>query len=254
MLNPRNSLARSPSLWVARTLLALTLVACDDGARQSAGDSPASAQDSAATQHEMRASVAGEVAPGAQSYSFRGLYAGLPQARIERRLHVAAGGAAAACHPLEKAPTDLACSYDSPLGVDSARVHVDAIYGPASDAGERVAREITVVRELPLDVDGVHLARQLADAFERQTALLDRRDASYGHHQAQIRMGTVNGARLNYVDVTVMPRAGREVLTVKMSRSGEAAAPKPAVKAPAKPAAKAPAPGKGGASPAHHKG
>jgi hypothetical protein len=251
MHTPRNSLARCPSLWAGRTLLALALLACDDGARQSAGESPASAQDSAATAHEMRASVAGEIAPGAQSYSFRGLYAGLTQARIERRLHAASGAAAPTCRPLAKPPTDLACSYDGPLGVDSARAHVDAVYGPASAAGERVAREITVVRELPLDVDGVQLAKRLADAFERQTALLDRRDASYGHHQAQIRMGTVNGARLNYVDVSVMPRAGREVLTVKMSRSGEAAAARPAAKPATKPAAKAPA--KGAAATAKHK-
>jgi hypothetical protein len=101
-----------------------------------------------------------------------------------------------------------------------------------------VAREVAVTRELPLDVDGVGVARRLADAFEKQTALLDRRDASYGHHQAKVQMGTVNAARLNYVDVTVVPRAGREVLTVKMSRSGPAR-PSPATTKSATPRKKA---------------
>jgi hypothetical protein len=74
-------------------------------------------------------------------------------------------------------------------------------------------------------VDGVRVARQLSDAFEKQTALMDRRDAVFGHHQALVRMGTVNGSRLNYVDVSVEPRGGREILTVKMSRTGTAKSP-----------------------------
>ena len=65
---------------------------------------------------------------------------------------------------------------------------------------------------------GVDATPLLADAFADQTALLDKRDASYGRHQAQVRMGTVNGARKNYVELTVVTRGSREVLTVKLSR------------------------------------
>jgi hypothetical protein len=82
-----------------------------------------------------------------------------------------------------------------------------------------------MIRELPIDVDGVRLARELSDAFAKQTSLLDRRDASYGHHQAHVQMGTVAGSHKNYVEMTVMPHTGREELTVKMTRAGPAPAP-----------------------------
>jgi len=58
-------------------------------------------------------------------------------------------------------------------------------------------------------------------AFERQTSLLDRRDVTFGRNAARVRMGTVNGARQNFVDVTVETRSGREWLTVRLSRGAE---------------------------------
>jgi hypothetical protein len=211
-------------------LLAGIAAACTTG-----GDDygqPISAQDSAATAAEVRASLSGDVAPGAQAYSYRGLFAGIPRSRLEgRTLHRERTGAAA-CRPSGKAAEELTCEYDVLLGPDSASVHVQAVFAESTSTVGRVAREVTASRGLPLNVDGVRLARQLSDAFERQTALMDRRDAVFGHHQALVRMGTVNGSRLNYVDVNVEPRGGREILTVKMSRTGTAKAPPPAAPAP----------------------
>jgi hypothetical protein len=150
------------------------------------------------------------------------LYAGIARTRLESRALGLRPGQQPACAPSGKQSDELSCAYDTVLGPDSARVHVDVVYAVEGVPTGRIAREVAVTRELPLDVDGVRVARQLADAFEKQTALLDRRDAAYGHHQARVQMGTVNGARLNYVEVTVAPRAGREVLIVKMSRSAPA--------------------------------
>ena len=173
-------------------------------------------QDSIATALEMRASLSGGNAPGAQSYSFRGLYAGMTRALLESRAPLRVPGDSA-CRAAPAPATDLTCTYEVTLGSDSARVGVDVQYG-GEQGGDRVARVVTISRDLPLDVDGVQLARMLADAFADQTALLDKRDASYGRHQAQIRMGTVSGARKNYVELTVVAKGSREVLTVKMSR------------------------------------
>lgn len=178
---------------------------------------PLSAQDSAATAREIQASLSGDVAPGKQTYSFRGLYAGMPQARLEE--HVRRSEAMSSCHAVEKSPTDVTCTYDAVLGSDSAHVSVEAQYGAVDARGDRAAFTIIATRVLPLDVDGVPLARAMSDAFEAQTALLDKRDASYGHQQAQVRMGTANGARQNFVDLAVTSRAGRELLTVRLSRS-----------------------------------
>ena len=215
-------------------LLAGVAVACSTG-----GDDlgqPISAQDSAATATEVRSSLSGDVAPGAQAYSYRGLFAGIPRSQLEgRTLHLPRGHASA-CQPSGKTGAELTCEYDVLLGPDSASVHVEAVFAESTSTSGRVAREVTASRGLPLSVDGVRLARQLSDAFEKQTALMDRRDAVFGHHQALVRMGTVNGARLNYVDVSVEPRAGREVLTVKMSRTGTAKSPPTA--APAAPSRK----------------
>ena len=126
--------------------------------------------------------------------------------------------------PLLPRPDELSCAYDAVLAPDSAALHVDVVYAAPSPAqAERTAREITITRDLPLDVDGVRLAQTLADAFERQTALFDRREASYGPHLARVQMGTVNGAHLNYVDITVTWHVGREQLVVKMSRAQHSA-------------------------------
>ena len=185
---------------------------------------PISAQDSAATATEVRASLSGDVAPGAQAYSYRGLFAGIPRSQLEGRTLRLPRGRVPACAPSGKGGSELSCEYDVLLGPDSASVHVQAVFADSTATAGRVAREVTATRGLPLSVDGVRLARQLSDAFEKQTALLDRRDAVFGHHQALVRMGTMNGARLNYVDVSVEPRGGREVLIVKMSRTGSAKA------------------------------
>lgn len=192
-------------------LLVLFADSCASSDRRA--EPPLAAQDSTATLTEVRASMAGEGASGRQTYSYRGLYAGLSRAALEQAIHRATPADSAVCRPSEKKSSELECSYTGTIGDDAARVHTGVVY-----AGES-AREITIVRDLPLDVDGVDLARALSDAFERQTSLLDRRDASYGHHQAQVRMGTVGGARSNYVDVTIVPHLGREQLTVKLSRA-----------------------------------
>ena len=197
----------------------LLFTACESGGTDERPSTVAlTSQDSAATAREITASLSGDVAPRKQSYSFRGLYAGMTRARLEA--HVRAGAAAPApdCHPVEKPPQEISCSYTSILGADSARASVEAQFGAEDAQGERVARTITVSRELPLDVDGVRLARALSEAFAAQTALLDKREASYGHREAQVRMGTVNGAQQNFVDLSVGAHGGRELLTVKMSR------------------------------------
>jgi hypothetical protein len=220
------SISTLPATCMAVLLLAGITAACSTG-----GDEyrqPISAQDSAATAAEVSASLSGDVAPGAQAYSYRGLFAGIPRSQLEGRTFHLERGRAPACQPSGKAGDELTCEYDVKLGPDSASVHVQAVFGAESTpptGGGRVAREITATRGLPLSVDGVRVAQQLSDAFEKQTALMDRRDAVFGHHQALVRMGTVNGSRLNYVDVNVEPRGGREILTVKMSRTGTAKSP-----------------------------
>ena len=201
----------------AGMVLVACVVACDGmgGDKRSAAVLPP--QDSIATAQEVVASLSGGNAPGAQSYSFRGLYAGMTRVDLESRapLRVAADSV---CHAAPSPSADLDCTYEAALGSDSARVGVDVQYGAEQPGGGRVARVVTISRDLPLDVDGVQLARTMADAFANQTALLDKRDASYGRHQAQVRMGTVSGARKNYVELTVVTKGSREVLTVKMSR------------------------------------
>jgi hypothetical protein len=221
-----------PIVCVGVLLISSVALACSTGGDENS--QPISAQDSAATAREVQASLSGEVAPGAQAYSYRGLYAGIPRSRLETRTFHLARDSAPACQPSGTLHDELTCDYDVTLGSDSASVHVKAVFGadgPPPDG--RVAREVTATRGLPLSVDGVRLARQLSAAFEKQTALLDKRDAVFGHHQAIVRMGTVNGSRLNYVDLNVEPRGGREILTVKMSRTGTAKPP--AVTPPPKP-------------------
>lgn len=193
------------------------VVACDGVAGDQRASTVLPPQDSIATAQEVRASLSGGNAPGAQSYSFRGLYAGMTRAQLETRAPLLVS-ADSACHAAPSPSPDLTCTYDAILGSDGARVGIAVQYGAEQAGSGRLARMVTISRDLPLDVDGVQLARTLADAFARQTAMLDKRDASYGRHQAQVRMGTVNGARRNYVELTVMTKASREVLTVKMSR------------------------------------
>ena len=211
---------------LALTLALLAIAACQEAAPPDPKQGIlTSAPDSAATISEARASLSGETAPGADAYSFRGLWAGIPRPRLEAALRAPASDSAApaACAPSVKAPTELVCDYDARLGVDGASVHVQATYTPGGGTSPMVARELSVTRALPLDVDGVRLAGVLADAFEKQTTLLDSRDASYGRHEAHIRMGTLNGARTHFAEVTVAAHGGREQLVVRMGRG-----PKPA--------------------------
>ena len=205
------------------SLLMLGLVAACDQGRATPGVSGEMLQDTVATAREARLSLAGGVAPGAQTYSFRGLYAGITRARLETAIGVTAPDSA--CHAVTtRAHDDLVCAYDASVGPNHDHVSVEATYARSAAGGEAVARIVTVVRELPLDVDGVRLAQMLADAFEQQTSLLDKRDAEYGPHMAMVRMGTLRGARENYADVTIQFRSGREILTVKLSRSDTPAA------------------------------
>ena len=206
------------------------LLACDRGnapARMQ-GDM---LQDTVATAREAQASLAGDVAPGAQTYSYRGLYAGITRKRLETAIGVTAPDSACRIVPT-KGKEDLACSYEAAVGPNKDRVAVEATYARSTTVGDAIARTVTVARELPLDVDGVRLAQLLADAFEQQTSLLDKRDAEYGRHMAMVRMGTLRGARENYADVTIQFRNGREILTVKLSRSDPAPATSPVPPAP----------------------
>jgi hypothetical protein len=203
----------------ALSLLLGAMLACSDHTNF-AEDTTLSTHDSLATAREFSASLAAGNAPGAQTYSYRGLYAGLTRTELERKIGIVAPTVAGSCVPLLPRPDELSCAYDARLPPDSAALHLDVVYAaPLPAHAERMAREITATRDLPLDVDGVRLAQTLADAFERQTALFDRREASYGPHVARVQMGTVNGAHLNYVDINVTWHVGREQLVVKMSRA-----------------------------------
>jgi hypothetical protein len=206
-------------IFAVSLIVAPSFGACDGDNRNA---TPQDAIDSLGTTRELRATLAGEPAPGAQSYSYRGLYAGMPRARLERALRISSLPDSS-CAQLPGGKV-LQCHYESVVGPDSAQLSLDATYDKPEDGMNAAAHIIVATRALPLDVDGVALARRLGDAFEKQTSLLDKRDATYGSNRAQVRMGTVNGARQNFVDVDVETKNGREVLTVKLSRAG--AAPK----------------------------
>lgn len=214
---------------IAALLVVAGLTACQGDAGQ-AGDSGFSPQDSIATAGEISASVEGGTAPGRQSYVYRGLYAGMTRGALEQRMRLPVPDTASRCTAgVGKQGSELTCQYTAVLGPDSASLAISATF--TSDArGAAAAREIVVVRQLPIDVDGVQVARGLSDAFAAQTVLLDRRDATYGRHSALVRMGTMRGDRENYATVAVEDKHGREQLTVTLARSG------PAVKAPAPPA------------------
>jgi hypothetical protein len=211
----------------AAVVLVASFTACDSGGDR--GGDAVSAQDSVATVRELRSSLEGGQAPGKQSYSYRGLYAGMTRAALEKLLSDRVSAAPAACTAAVKPASDTTCTYEAALGPDSARVTVTATYTREPSTAEWLAREIAVARALPIAVDGVQVARGLSDAFEQQTVLLDSRDASYGHHTAVIRMGTLRGERQNFAAVTVAPKNGREELTVTLTRMGAA----PRVAAPA---------------------
>lgn len=179
---------------------------------------PLSPGDSVATAREAAASLAGNVAPGAQTYSYRELYAGMTRRALEQRAPVDSA-TGMRCEPdttRGAAPRQTHCAFDTRFPRDEAPAHVEVIYVP--ERGGEVARDITVSRALPLDVDGPLLARALATAFEKQTTFLDRREESFGKHSAHIRVGATSAARLNYAEVMVEMKAGREQVTVHLTR------------------------------------
>jgi hypothetical protein len=186
-------------------------VACDRGHDRTASSATVSPQDSVALAREFSASLAGDVSPGGQNYSYRGLYAGMTREHLESSVR----DTASHCERVDK-PAGVLCHYEVTLRPDSARVTIDATYVVSS--GDTTAIDIDVERPLPLDVDGVALARRLADAFEQQTRLLDKRDATFEGRTAKVRMGTMSGERQNFVDIVVGPKSGRDMLSVHLRR------------------------------------
>lgn len=212
---------------MAVSLLLAASIACQDTDKRD--DDDFSAQDSVATSTELRASLEGGTAPGKQSYLYRGLYAGMTRAALERRLGRPPADSSVSCHPMVGKPNETTCRYEGVLGSDSGQVRVSAVFAGDAPGASPVAREITIVRELPIAVDGVRVVRGLADAFAAQTTLLDRRESTYGHHAATVRMGTIRGERENYATVVVEDKHGREELTVTLTRAAApAATPAPA--------------------------
>jgi hypothetical protein len=201
------SVALSCAAWLA---------ACDDGRPRD--DEPLSAQDSLATARETAASLAGGVS-GTQAYTYRALYAGMSRAALEDRAPSRTSREIQCAPDTTRGalPRQRRCTFDTHFPRDDAPAHVEVSYVPAR-AGE-VATEIVVSRELPLDVDGLRLARALAGEFERQTSVLDRREESFDRHSAHIRVGATSAARLNFAEVTVEKRAGRDLLTVRLTRA-----------------------------------
>jgi hypothetical protein len=192
---------------------------CNSGIRD---EEPLSPQDSIATAREAAASLGGDVADAAaQSYSYRGLYAGMPRTVLEKRAPADVSAGRMTCDaipPSRAAPMPQRhCVFDARFSRDDSPAHVEVTY--AKEHGVEVAREIVVSRGLPLDVDGLRLARTLASAFEAQTSVLDRRDESFEGHTAHIRVGATSGTRQNFAEVTVEQKAGREQLTVRLSRA-----------------------------------
>ena len=194
-------------------LIAIGIAACEQKTERT--DPAISPGDSLALARELSASLAGDVSPGGQNYSYRGLYAGMTREHLESSLR----DTASRCGLTEK-PVELKCHYDVTLGPDSAKISLDAAF--AISGGDTIAHAIDLERPLPLDVDGVALARKLADAFERQTRLLDKRDATFEGNRADVRMGTVSGERQNFVNVVVEPKSGRQVLSIHLKRSATA--------------------------------
>jgi hypothetical protein len=207
----------------ARVLAALLGVAAGVGCRSASEDAePLSPQDSIATAREAVASLGGDAADAAQqTYSYRGLYAGMPRRALESRAPFDAVGGKPACEDVvthAKQAPERHCEFDARFRRDGSPAHIEVTY--AREHGTEVAHEIIVSRDLPLDVDGLRLARTLATAFERQTSVLDRRDESFEGRTAHIRIGaTSSSRRQNFAEVTVEQRGGRERLTVRLSRS-----------------------------------
>ena len=221
-----------PRPLAAALLFVASVIACQNDSDR-ASDTGFPVQDSIATAGEIRASLEGGTAPGKQSYLYRGLYAGMTRAALESRMGRSSADMSARCAPVVGRVGDVTCAYDAVLGPDSAHVAISATFANDARTPSSLAREITVVRQLPIVVDGVRVAKGLSDAFAAQTVLLDRREAAYGRHSALVRMGTMRGERENHATVTVEDKHGREELTVTLARAAAAAikAPEAPVKA-----------------------
>ena len=194
-------------------------------------EEPLSPQDSIATAREASESLAGDVADAAvQAYSYRELYAGMSRRALETRAPADERAGKPTCEDvpepaskahtptLHSAPLQRHCEFDARFRRDGSSAHVEVTY--AREHGGEVAREIIVSRDLPLDVDGLRLARTIASAFERQTSVLDRREETFEGHTAHIRVGAMSSTRRqNFAEVTVEQKGGRERLTVRLSRS-----------------------------------
>jgi len=185
-------------------------------------EEPLSPQDSIATAREAEQSLGGDVADAGQTYSYRELYAGISSRALEKRALVDESASGMACDtipPSRSVPVvQQHCVFDARFRRDGSPAHFEVTY--AKEHGVEVAREIIVSRDLPLDVDGLRLARALATAFEAQTSVLDRRDESFEGHTAHIRVGAVSSSRRqNFAEVTVEQKGGRDRLTVRLSRS-----------------------------------
>ena len=212
----------TPAVLFLATLLGVAIgTSCRSGAQD---EEPLSPQDSIATAREAAASFSGDVAPdaAARSYSYRELYAGMPRSVLEKRAPADVNAGKMSCDdipPSRAMPTPQRhCVYDARFRRDDSAAHVEVTY--AKEHGVEVAHEIIVSRDLPLDVDGLRLARALASAFEAQTSVLDRRDESFEGRTAHIRVGAMSSSRRqNFAEITVEQRAGRDRLTVRLSRS-----------------------------------
>lgn len=197
-------------------LAAVSVTACGGGGT----DEPLSAQDSVATAKEIDASLSGR--GGEQTYTYRGVYAGMSRSALEQRAPMESASVAPSCdrEPSRADPgTPRRCEFDALFRSDSASAHVEVSY-MQERRGETVG-EVTVTRDLPLDVDGLRLARAIASAFERQTSVLDHREESFTPRAAHIRVGATSGARQNFAEVTVEERRGRQRLIVRLSRAAQ---------------------------------
>lgn len=206
-------------LLLAALLGGAACTGCSGGFRD---DEPLSPQDSIATAREAAASLAGDVADaGSQAYSYRELHAGMSRHELEARAPVDTQAGKPTCDDDASRTTPAPqrhCAFDARFRRDGSPAHIEVTYAP--EHGVEVAREIVVSRDLPLDVDGLRLARTIATAFEQQTSVLDRRDESFEGHTAHIRVGaTSSSRRQNFAEVTVEQKGGRERLTVRLSRS-----------------------------------
>lgn len=193
----------------------LSLGACDGHERALDALSP---DDSVGTLREMKASVATEPGAVPEMYTYRALFAGMRRDALEQQAPTDPRSTPPTCTP-DSTRTFPAgsrrCEWDTRFARDSAVAHVIAVY--ATERGIDVAHDITILRPLPLDVDGMRLAGAIADAFERQTSILDRREQRVDRGSAYFRL-THTGPKPRFIaEITLAQKGGREQLTVHLS-------------------------------------